>query len=336
MKGGKTGNPKIDHYSVLEVSPRASEPVIRAAHESLIVVHGSDKSRLARIKRSYEILSDSARRAEYDKDDDGAGKVIGDYRIVEFIAEGGFGRTYKAEHILTGEMVCIKQCTRISPQDEAILIAEAKAMWDLRHYSIPALRNVIRLSDGSLALVMSFVPGLTLEKIVDKIGCIDTENTCWIVERILNALMYIHYQGVVHGDIKPQNIIIQPDTHTVVLVDFGLALVKPSGKSDNKGYTKYFASPEAERGETIIPESDFYSLGMTMIYALSGDVEYVAKKNVPDSVPDPLCDFIKKLIVRDVLSRPNWEKEDLCQSIQAVRTKVFGRARSNMKPIKGL
>jgi hypothetical protein len=67
-----------------------------------------------------------------------------------------------------------------------------------------------------------------------------------------------------------------------------------------------------------------------MIYALGGDIEY---KNVPNNVPDSLCEFIKKLIRLEVLLRPNWEKENLCQTIQDVRLKAFGRKSTAMRPL---
>lgn len=263
------------------------------------------------------------------------GTIIGDYRFIEHIASGGFGSTYRGEHILTGQPVCIKDCHLVSPEDNEILLQEAIAMWDLRHFSIPAIRNVIK-SNEELVLIMSFIPGLTLEKIVKKVGGIPPEHVSWIMERVLNALKYIHYHGVIHGDIKPQNIIIQPETHTISIVDFGLSMIKPTAKSDSKGYTPYFAPPEQIAGKTLLPESDFYSLGLTMIYALSGDVKSVQRRSVPEDTPDKLCDFIKRLIVRDLDSRPNWQKEDLCETIREVRSQCFGRITTNLKPIPGL
>jgi serine/threonine protein kinase len=337
--GKQNGRPMKDFYGILEVSPRARPEVLHAAHKALLAVYHPDRikgeERTAQeIGEAYLILSDPVQRAKYDASlqhlED---KVIGQYRVLEFIAEGGFGKTYKGEHILVGEPVCIKHCSYVSPQDEAILIQEAKAIWDLRHYSLPAMRNVLKLDDGSIALVMSYIPGLTLEKVVERTGRLESEHVAWIAERVLNALMYMHYQGVIHGDIKPQNIIIQPESHQVVLVDFGLSLIRPKHDSDSKGHTPYFAPPEEEKGMTLLPQSDFYSLGMTMLYALGGGYDSVKRKIVPEDTPDPLCDFIKQLIVRDILARPRWEEKDLCKEIQAVRQRAFGRARSNMKPI---
>ena len=271
-----------------------------------------------------------------DEVEDKTGTIIGDYRLIEHIASGGFGSTYRGEHILTGQPVCIKDCHLISDEDDEILLQEAIAMWDLRHFSIPTIRNVMRLEDGRLILVMSFIPGLTLEKIVDKVGGLPPEHVSWIMERVLNALKYIHFHGVIHGDIKPQNIIIQPKTHTISIVDFGLSMIKPTAKSDSKGYTPYFSAPEQMAGKTLLPESDFYSLGLTMIYALAGDLTSVKRRSVPEETPDKLCDFIKRLIVRDLGSRPNWEKEDLCETIREVRAQCFGRITTNLKPIPGL
>lgn len=333
---------RINYYDTLEVSSRARQEVIKAAYRALMKIYHPDlgagnETAAKAINEAFRIISNSIERARYDNElNDFIGKTIGGYQIVERIAEGGFGRTYKGVHILLGEPVCLKDCSKVDPQYQELLLEEAKAIWDLRHYSLPAMRNILRLDDGTIVLVMSYIPGPTLEQIVKKVGRLDPEHVAWITERILNALMYLHFNGVVHGDVKPQNIIVQPESHTVVLVDFGLSLIKPNQKSESKGHTEYFAPPEEINGAPLVPESDFFSLGMTMIYALGGgNFEAVVKKEVPDDVPEPICSFIRRLIVRDVIARPNWEKEDLCETIRRLRNQVFGRERSDMKPIPG-
>ncbi len=327
-------------YDVLEVSPRARRTVIQAAYKAIMKDchpdNGGSESTSRTVNGAYDLLSNPSKRKEYDRDRENlSGTIIGDYRVLKPIAEGGFGKTYLGEHIRVGKQVCIKHCSQISPQDEEILVEETRAMWDLRHYAIPAVRDLLKLDDGSLALVMSYIPGLTLEQVVQKVGSLDPEHVAWITERILNALLYIHFHGVVHGDLKPGNIIIQPETHQVVIVDFGLAVVKPKHGEHSKGYTPYFAPPEEIDGQTILPESDFYSLGMTMIYALSGDLGHVLSRDVPKSTPDAICEFIKKLIVHNILGRPH-DDEKLFIELQRVRTLVFGRNTSGMKPIPGI
>jgi serine/threonine-protein kinase len=322
----------IDYYSLLEVSPNASEEVIKAAYRSLVKTYADNESKTKKLNEA-RILFDKNDRAKYDKQrTDYNKKSIGNYKVISEIAEGGFGRTYLAEHSLLKTPVCLKQAYNVSHEDELILYEEAKAIWDLRHYGIPNIRDLTRLDDGSLILVMSYVPGPTLTQIIDKMGGLEGEHVAWISERILNILKYLHFNGVVHGDVKPQNIIVQPETHGVVLVDYGLSLIRPSAKSDSKGYTPHFAAPEQVKGGSpIIPETDLYSLGMTMIYALGGNIE---TKQVPKDTPDNLCAFIKSLIKFEVLSRPNWEKRDLHADFQEIRTKDFGRKYSGMKPLK--
>lgn len=321
-----------DHYATLEVDPRASAEVIRAAHSALAAK--ATAARKAELDAALEVLGYPQKRQVYDaKRNEQVGKVIGQYKVVEKIAEGGFGTTYKGEHVRLGVPVCIKHCSEIDRAMDRILEQEARAVWDLRHYAIPAMRDILRLDDGSSALVMSYVEGPTLEQIVQKGGQMDPEHVIWIMQRVLNALQYLHHHGVVHGDIKPQNIIVQPDKHMAVLVDYGLAMVKPRASDENIGYTEVYSPPEQIEGKPLLPETDLYSLGMTALYALNNNERLVRQKKLSTKVPKPMRDFITSLIVRDTLSRPNWAKADLCDQIIEVRREAFGRAQSNLKPL---
>ncbi len=326
-------------YDILEVSPRARKGVINAAYKVLIKEYHPDKSNgNTRITKQLNLakatLLDKDKRKIYDRSRNKLeGAIIGDYQILEKIGEGGFGKTYKGVHTILNSPVCIKHGHKISPQDEEILLEEAKAIWDLRHFGIPSIRNILKLKDGSLALVMSYIPGPTLDKIIDKHESLELEHVCWITERILNILKYMHYNGVIHGDVKPQNIIIQPESHTVVLVDYGLSLIRPTRSSYSKGYTPYFAPPEQISGNVLLPQSDFYGLAMTIIYALGGNIE---TKEVPETIPDSFCSFIRRFLIRDVLMRPDWQKEDFIDTVKDLRIELFGRKRSNMRPLPGV
>ena len=332
-------------YDILEVHPAASPGVIRAAYHALIQVHHPDKkktvfgSKAKALNEAYEVLSDPAKRAAYDASrNDLQGTVIGDFRIDAPIAEGGFGKTYRGTHVLLGEPVCVKHCSRVSPADADIICREAKAMWDLRHYALPAVRTLLKLDDGSLALVMSYVEGPTLAQVVEKLASqgksLPPEHLAWIVSRVLNALSYIHRHGVIHGDIKPQNIVVQPKEHAAFLVDFGLAAVKPTQKTGSEGYTELFSPPEQVAGKPLLPQSDFYALGMTMLYALTGgDEGRLRRREVAADLPDPLCKFILRLLVRDPLNRPDWAKENLVDTFELVRRASFGRVQSGMMPL---
>lgn len=336
-------NKKQDWYKILQVDPNAVTEVIDASYRALMKLHHPDlgKSKLGltarELNEAREFLSDPLKRSVFDKErNPDVGKMVGPYKLIELIAEGGFGRTYKAEHSILKELVCIKDCSNVSAENTQMLIDEAKTTWDLRHYALPAIKDLIQLSDGRVLLVMSYIPGLTLEKVVEKTGKVDPEHVAWITERILNGLTYLHRHGVIHGDLKPQNTIVQADKHMAVIVDFGLSMVKPTSKSESKGYTPFFAPPEEISGQPLVPESDYYSLGMTMIYALSGGIQFVERKEVPNTVPSEMCDFIKRLIARSISNRPCYGKEDITDTFSEIRKSAFGRRRSNMKPIPGI
>jgi serine/threonine protein kinase len=256
-----------------------------------------------------------------------------DYRLLEVIGEGGFGITHKAEHIKTGKLVCLKEAINLDAEDEELLIEEARNMWDLRHYGIPAVRDIIRMPNGHLALVMSYIEGKDLAHVIREHypNGLDPEHVAWIAERVFNVLKYLHMHGVVHGDMKPQQIMVQPDIHGIVLVDYGLAMVKPKSKDESKGYTPYFCAPEQMEGKPLIPQTDLYGLGMTMIFALGGDVQNV---RVPSDTPKEMVKLIKRLIRLDTRQRPEvWTREDLCETIKQVREADFGRKVSGMKPL---
>lgn len=343
-----------DLYELLEVSPRASDEVLRAAHKALLIKYHADRNNnkkttelLSNINEAYNVLSTESGRLEYDRVRNNLkGEIIGEYRILEKIAEGGFGTTYKAEHILTGKFACIKDCSQIDAFNESILIEEAQAMWDLGHHSIPAAKGMIRMPNRSLGLITKYIPHPTLMKIVEEQTArglrLDPEHVAWMTERVLNALRYMHYEGVLHGDLKPGNILLDTQKHMGYIVDFGFSKVKPKAGSGNKGTAQFFSAPEIINGEDTSPQSDFYSLGMTMIYALSGDIDWLARKRMPSSTPKPLVEFITNLVKRNPNERPSWpdksddpDKPDLWDVFIQVRRDSFGRSRSGLKPIPG-
>jgi serine/threonine protein kinase len=320
------------HYQNLNVDPRASIEVIQAAFRTLALKYhpdhmGGSVELFRLIDEARHVLSDPTKRREYDSSlkhffDDK--KVIGSYEILKFIAEGAMGRTYLARHLLTKKLSVIKACLKVGPEYEALMMNEASAIWDIRHYAFPAIREVMRLEDGAIGIVQSYVPGPTLEQVVKQIGALEPEHVGWIFERLLAGLNYLHANGVIHGDIKPQNIIIQPESHGAVMVDFGLSMIKPTGKDSNMGYTDHFSPPEQrnDHSKPLIPESDLFALGMTMAYLLTGKM---VKRTDPllKNSPKELVDFIKELTHPDVLKRPNWES-NLLQQIGDIRTKCFG------------
>ena len=318
-------------YQILNVDTRASVEVINAAYKALVKKHhpdhGGDSRTFAQLTEARNILVDPYGRTKYDEELNfnlHDKKIVGSYEIIKFLAEGAMGRTYIVRHVLTKKLAVLKACLGIGPEHEEIMLNEASAIWDVRHYALPSIREVMKLDDGALAIVMTYVPGPTLEQAVKHLGPIDPEHVCWIFERLLAGLNYLHANGVIHGDIKPQNIVLQPQNHTAIMIDFGLSMVKPTRKSANIGFTSHFSPPEQLSSERkpLVPESDLYALGMTMLYALTGKLSHADSK-LPKSIPTELVKFIERLTNKEVLDRPNWDV-DLLKEFGMLRTNCFG------------
>ena len=320
-----------DLYEVLGVHPRAPEEVIRAAYKVLIAQAHPDKGgsgkHAVRINRAKEILLNHLEREKYDEflREQHKGN-LGNYQVLEQIGEGAFGRTYKARHVILKEMACLKQNINATLEDVELLTCEAKLLWAVHHHSLPTLRDFFKTSDGNCVIAMTYIDGVTIDKIVQKHGGIDPEHVCWMTQRLLNALNYLHAHGIVHCDVKPNNIIVKPEEHNAILVDYGFASLRPKQQTKPGGYTEAFAAPELIYEKPPLPQTDLYSLAMTMMYALGGNP---IKKTYPLNVPSEMSEFFNKFLSSNPLHRPDWEKNDLVKELSDLRVKVFGRKQSN-------
>ncbi len=263
---------------------------------------------------------------------------VGNYEIIKQIGEGGFAYTYLARHVLLDAYVCLKQNIELDPEDRAILLQEAKMLFGLDFYCLATVRDVIELDDESIVVVMRFVDGAELYKLKEEMypKGIDPEAVCWMTQRLLETLKYLHSESIIHGDIKPQNIILAESrkypgfaSHAAWLVDFGLATLKPKRMTRCPGYTPAFAAPEQLAGKPPIPHTDIYGLGATMIHALGGDI---GAMTMPDSVPGDLQRFFSQMVVRQALKRPS-DISKLQRHLSDLRQKLFG-SRASGKPLR--
>ncbi len=248
--------------------------------------------------------------------------MVGNYNILKVIGQGGFGTTYLAEHTILKKQVVVKQSNFKGPVAQQIMLAEAGLLWDVNHWGLPTVKDVLLTPEGDLLLVMNSIAGEELFEYVKSNGPVEHETACWITQRILSALYYLHFRGIVHRDVKPANIIVNFDTHIATLVDFGLSKLQPDGSPDPSGYTPFFSAPEQIAGKAPLPESDMYSLGMTMLCILGGDIR---SKTLPDALPKELKSFIFAMLRDDPRQRPNNCKV-LNEQLGALRKRLFKRA----------
>lgn len=249
---------------------------------------------------------------------------VGSYKIDKLLGEGAFGRVYSGHHILLpGIKVCIKQEKTQTEPFKGMFKAEAELLAQLRHHACPTFLDYLEEpGDVGQLIVLSFIEGTPMDKLLEKRGPVDDEHICWILDRILSGLSYLHGRhNVVHCDLKPGNAILDEDNHQVTLVDFGLATLKPDDTTRAKGGTPGYIPPEFALGYPPIPASDIFSVGKIGIALAGGDI---LKGEPPADMPQPMQDLLLRMIRRDPKERPQ-TVEVIRDDILHLRKKVWGR-----------
>jgi serine/threonine-protein kinase len=201
-------------------------------------------------------------------------EILGTYRLVQLLGQGGMSVVYRAHHVLTDQEVAVKVLPpELSNQREvkARFIEEARTLARLEHPNIVTLHNFVE-ADGYLYLVMQCADGETFDTVIERAGRVEVGEAVRVTIEVLRALEYAHEQGVVHRDIKPSNIIVRGDG-AVKVMDFGIAKIMGSSKLTQTGQTMgtvRYMSPEQVRGKQIDHRTDLYSLGVALYEALAG------------------------------------------------------------------
>lgn len=249
---------------------------------------------------------------------------IGSYELQKQIGEGAFGRTYLAKHRLLGVPVCLKQEKTGDARFKQLFMEEAKTLARLHHESLPAFMEYYDDPDPVIGqiIAMSFVKGESLAQVLEHGGAVDDEHVCWIIQRLLRVMGYLHYHGVVHCDVKPDNILLQLKEHNVVLVDFGLVADRPTRKTAPKGGTEHYLPPEFLQGASPRPESDLYSVGKVAVALLGGNV---GTGMIPSDVHPKLRAFFAPFIRQDPKARPT-QAMQLHDELIELRRTIFKQA----------
>jgi serine/threonine-protein kinase len=237
-----------------------------------------------------------------------AGDLLDDrYRLVERIAAGGMGDVWRATDEELGRTVAVKTLRLGVGHDagfEERFRREARTMAGLRH---PGVAPVYDYRETSLPggpdlayIVMACVTGQPLSESLAQNGRFDVMTTMSIVGQAARALQSVHESGVVHRDVKPANLIVEPDGH-LVLVDFGVALTKGlAGMTDADVVvgTALYMAPERVTRAPVGPAADIYALGAVAYQCLAGEPPFggamaleVAMRHVDDNLP-PLPDDV--------------------------------------------
>jgi serine/threonine protein kinase len=216
-----------------------------------------------------------------------AGRMAGEYRLGRKLGEGGFGAVYEAEHPVLRRRAAVKVLHQAAGMDsDAVLrfISEAQAASQIRSRHIVDIFSFGKLASGRHFYVMDLLDGLPLDRFLRHIVRCDVVTTLQLLRPIADALDAAHAAGVVHRDLKPQNMFLawEASGETVPkLLDFGMAkLLGESSVHTVSGVpigTPLYMSPEQARGERVDGRSDVYALGVVCHEMLCGQVPFTGE-----------------------------------------------------------
>lgn len=258
----------------------------------------------------------------------------GGYHVLDLISVGGMGRVYRAEQSVLGRTVAVKVIHPhlLSDENSAVrFMTEARAASQLNHPNSVAVFDFGRTDDGQPYIVMEFLRGKDLARVAYEEGPLEFGRIVDVLRQVLAALAEAHELGIVHRDMKPENVILEPlrrGGDFVKVVDFGLAKLKAEAHAPSVtspgivcGTPDYMA-PEQGRGDPIDGRSDLYAVGVMLFQLLTGRLPFEADSPtqvvmmhlsipVPDprqiaperDIPAPLVDACFKALAKEPVER---------------------------------
>src|SRR5919205_2691052 len=203
-----------------------------------------------------------------------SGQIIGKYKLLDKLGEGGMGEVYRGVNMMVEREVAIKFLRpELANQPQVVerFRSEAVTLAKLNHPNIATLYDFDRQGD-SFIMVLEFVRGETLDNVIQRRGAIPVEQAVPIFCQVLDGIQHAHDYGIIHRDIKPANMMLT-EKGTLKVLDFGIARILGTARMTRQGNiigTIEYMSPEEVRGMETDARSDIYSLGMLLYEMLTG------------------------------------------------------------------
>ena len=274
--------------------------------------------------------------------------LAGRYVLVEQVGVGGMALVYRAIDRNTGHSVAVKVLKSEFNRDAEFVSRfqrEAEAASKMTHHNIVNLLDV-GMDGENRYLIMEYVKGKTLKEVIQEKGRLSASVAVQITIRILSALQHAHQNGIIHRDIKPQNILVHADGH-IKVADFGIARMANSStltRGDSVMGSVHYFSPEQAQGKGTDVTSDLYSVGVTLYEMLTGRVPFdgdspvaIAMQHLhaaPEpirrfapEVPEAICHVCMKAMEKD----PQYRYRSAREMASELRMALEGRI-SEMQP----
>lgn len=261
---------------------------------------------------------------------------MGSYRIVRLIAEGGMGQVYEVRHETLGRRAALKMLkpeAALSEEMDARFLREARAMSVLQHPALIHVYEYGHLDDGAAYIVMEYVEGQTLREFLQECGGqLAPLDAVLLARQIASAMIVAHNKGVVHRDLKPDNIKLVPSedssfVNQIKILDFGIAKYTSTHEKNATrpgqvlGTPAYMAPEQAGVHGVVGPHTDVYALGALLFEMLSGQLPfdgegafaligkhlYAAPPRLKDSLPDinlKLDELVNQMLSKSPETRP--------------------------------
>jgi serine/threonine-protein kinase len=286
--------------------------------------------------------------------DDLIGQTLADkYRIEERISEGGMGTVYRGTHVLMDKRVAIKVLHPALAADDKIVARfsrEARAASRISHPHALNVTDFGEAADGVVFLVMEYLSGRTLKEVVQRDGPLSLPRTVEIVRQVSGALEAAHSEGVVHRDLKSDNIMlveVGDKADWAKVLDFGIAKIQePVGQDPELtapnliiGTPQYMSPEQCSQASEIDSRSDIYSLGVILYEMLAGHVPFTGEsptaimmqhlQDVPPSVLEERKDLpaeVGAVVARALAKRPEDRFQSASELAQALSLAAEGSA----------
>ena len=264
-------------------------------------------------------------------------KLDGRYEITELIGVGGMADVYKAQDVMENRPVAVKILKPEFSGDEEFLRRfrnESKAIAVLSHPNIVKIYDV-GFTDEIQFIVMEYIDGITLKEFIEQQGVLKWKDALHFITQILRALQHAHDKGIVHRDIKPQNIMLFTDG-SIKVMDFGIArFSRIDGKtlSDKAIGSVHYISPEQAQGEMTDERSDIYSVGVMLYEMLTGRKPFdgdtavnVALKHMQETAVPPreimpaIPEALEEIVIHAMEKQPAQRYQSAAEMIRDIDT----------------